>query len=115
MTTNNENLNLLYKSISVIEIVEKIRSCGVVWQQISPNSYQSSIVQGEDLWDISLVKNFQTEVVTLDFRKNNGYVFSIDSNSDANLTSMYSDMEGEEELKKDQQLLRDITSIPSCP
>jgi hypothetical protein len=81
---------------------------------VSPNTYLSTYIVGEDVWDLNISKNYHNGVITIDFRKNTSYFYSIDSDVDADIIQLFKDIEGDEEFQKDRQLLRDITSIPTC-
>lgn len=114
MTTNNEELDKIYRRSTILEMVEKIKSCGMVWNKVSPNTYQSTYVVGEDVWDLNISKNYHNSVVTIDFRKNTSYFYMIDSDVDPEILVMFEDIEGDEDFQKDRKLLSDLSKMPDC-
>jgi hypothetical protein len=114
MTTNNENLDLIYRRVSILEMIEKIKSCGMLWHKVAPNTYQSTYIVADDVWDLNISKNYHNGVITIDFRKNTSYFYTIDSDVDSGIKQLFEDIEGDEDFQKDRQLLRDVSGIPTC-
>ena len=114
MITNNENLDVVYRRVSILEMVEKIKSCGMVWNRISPNTYQSTYIIGEDVWDLNISKNYRSGVITIDFRKNASYFYTIDSDVDSGILEIFEEIEGDEDFHRDRQLLMDVSAISTC-
>lgn len=108
----NEVLRELYGKITVLETIEKLRNCGLVWNQISVNQYKSTVQQGTDVWDLHLTKMPSKTVI--DFLKNSQFVITISSEEDANVASLFDEIEVDQDYEKDKELLRDIQALEGC-
>lgn len=115
MTTNNENLDFLTRKIFILEIVEKIKNCGMMWNHVSSNSYQISYQTNNELWHITISKNYSSGIVTLDFSKNNTFFLSINSEIDENVIQIFNEIDVDEDYNKDKEILKEISLIPICP
>lgn len=111
MASNISELTYLYKKISVVEMVEKLKNGGIVWNQVSLYQYRATYFQGTDCWDMFLTKMPNQSTVTLDFKKNLKFFYSINSDSDPNVATLYNEVIGDEDFEKDKSLMDDITQM----
>lgn len=111
--TNEQTLNEVYKRITAYEMVQKLKNCGVVWDQLNTVQYQATIEQGDHVWDIFLTK--AQDRVVLDFRRNMSFFFTMDSNSEPIVDEMFREIEGDDDFERDRALLRDMGKLrPGC-
>lgn len=111
--TNLDDLNYLYQRISILEITEKLKGCGVTWTQVRPAQYRATVSQGGKIWDLSLSKNVNGKII-LDFRRDGSYFFSVTSDDNDYMPTLYEEVEGDENFQKDQELLKDISGLSGC-
>jgi hypothetical protein len=95
-------------------MVEKLKNGGVVWNQVSPYQYRATYFQGVDCWDMFLTKMPNRATVTLDFKKNMKFFYSINSDSDPNVAALFNEVIGDDNFDKDRALMRDITQRRTC-
>ncbi len=112
--TNNDELNYVYRKISVYEMVEKIKSCGIIWSQLNTYQYKTTIEQNNDIWDLVISQMITNDIVVIDFKKNGSYYYTINSQEDPNLIIMFQEIQGDEDFKRDQKLLSDVTTFEGC-
>ena len=108
---NLEELNYLYRKIVVAEMVEKLKSGGVVWDRLTPYQYRSTVFQGGDCWDMYLTSLGGS--VVLDFRKNARHFYSVNSSDDLTVASLYQEL-ADDGLCDEQSLLADIQQFEGC-
>lgn len=124
----NNNLNSLKdinSRISILEMIEKIKNGGIVWQRTGNFSWKTIQKQDGDIWEMvisrqqdnyagtpefSESKNLTSERVVLDFKKNNNHYFSIDSYFDSNIFELYNELAGDDDYLKDKLLLLDLNN-----
>lgn len=111
--TNQDDLKFLYRKISVLEMTEKLKSCGVLWNQVGPVTYRAEISQDDHVWEMNLTRDTNGRVV-MDFRRDAVYFYSISSDDDSYLVELFNAIEGDEAFEKDQELLRDISDMEGC-
>lgn len=114
MATNQETLTELYKSIAVMEMMEKMKACGVVWNKIAPHQFRTEWQQGSDYWDIFLTKMPNGSTITMDFVKNLQHYYSVVSDKVGNLHAMYEELIDNDEYEKDKELMRAVQQIEGC-
>jgi hypothetical protein len=112
MASETEALKGLYKKIAVLEMVEKLKNCGLVWNSINPYQYHTVVIQDEDVWDLYLTK--MQEKVILDLRKNTLFFYSMNSEEESDLINMFDEITGDEAYQKDKTFLSDIQQAESC-
>lgn len=111
--TNEQTLNQVYKRITAYEMVEKLKNCGVVWDQLNTVQYQATVEQGDHVWDIFMTKS--QDRVVLDFRRNMSFFFTMDSLTEPIVGEMFREVEGDDDFERDRSLLRDIGKLrPGC-
>jgi hypothetical protein len=114
MASNNEELSVLYRQISIMEMIERVKSGGIIWSQITPYQYKSEFAMGSDYWDIYITKMPSSSIVTVDFVKNLRPLYSINSIAEPSIIDLYNDVVGDEDFCKDKALLRDIQTAEGC-
>lgn len=112
--TNTENLSLLYRKISVLEMFEKLKACSGDWVQFSPTQFKVSINQNNETWDIFLSRNPLAEKIVMDFSKNASYFYSISSDDEPSLVAFYQEVEGDDGFERDKEILRDVSAFEGC-
>lgn len=115
MTSNLASLDGLYLKISVLEAVEKAKSAGLVWTQVNPVQFRSTLQQGDHIWDLYLTRNAGNGKITLDLRRSGRFFTSISSDDDAGIRQLYEQAEGTPEFNLDQLLLKDLGATPDSP
>lgn len=115
---NLYQINSIQKKISILEMIEKLKSCGLVWQQQDTRSWKTIHNDGEAVWELTLTKvtdsesngdeNIKFDVILLDFKKNDSYFYTIRSDQDLNLLEMWDEIVGDAEFEKEESLLRDL-------
>lgn len=115
MNTNLDILNLLYRKVSVMEMVEKFKSCGLVWSKISPTTYKATNRQASVFWELLLTRKQGQEVlVSLDFKKDGFYFFTINSFQEPNLITFFNELEGNDDYLKDKEIIETLISLRRC-
>jgi hypothetical protein len=114
MANNLTELAEIYKQISVLEMVEKLKNGGLVWNKVSPYQYATTVVQGSDYWDMYITRLPNGEAVVLDFRKNANYFYSINSTFETYLTVLFNELEGDEDLTRDRDILAAVQQYDVC-
>lgn len=114
MASSQEILSDLYNKITVLEMVEKLKACGLIWSKVSSIQFRTTIQKNNDVWDVHLTKVPGTSSVVMDLRKNMVYYRSINSEDDPNLLVMYQEVEGDDSYDKDKALMRDVQQIENC-
>ncbi len=89
-------------------MIEKLKNGGLVWHKNGPNQFTTSAQQDGYQWTMYLTKQPTTSLITLDFRRNNKFFYSINSDDDADLVDLYNEIDTDEDLQKDTNLLFDI-------
>lgn len=111
--TNEQTLNQVYKRIAAYEMVQKLKNCGVVWDQLNTVQYRVTVEQGGNVWDIFMTKN--QDRVVLDFRRNMLFFFTMDSLTEPIVDEMFREVEGDDDFERDRALLRDVGKLrPGC-
>lgn len=111
--SNQDDLKLLYKRISVLEMIEKFKAGGLVWNQLGPAQFRTTVEQ-DAVWDITMTKNFLTGVVTVDFAKNATFFYSMTSEDDSGISTFFEEVVGDEDFQKDQDLWNDVSGFEGC-
>lgn len=111
---NLDYLSALNKKIIILEVIEKLRSCGNLWSKIRPYQFQSEVEQDGDFWVLTMTRNHITGRIIMDFSKNDEYYYSIDSVLEDFLLDFYREIDEEDELKIDKEILNHVSSIKGC-
>lgn len=114
MASNSEELSAIYKQISVLEIIEKVKGKGIVWSQITPYQFRSEFAMGSDYWDIYITRMPSASIITLDFVKNLRPFYSIDSDAEPFVEELFDEANSDEDYCRDKELLADIQSAEGC-
>jgi len=112
MSTNEDDLKFVYKKLAVLEMVEKLSSYMVNWTQLSTIQFECTIEQDNDVWDVVLTQN--TNAVALDFSLNGRYFYTLNSNDDPTIITFFEELVGDEEYRKDKDLLKDVIDFEGC-
>lgn len=108
--TNEQQLNEVYKRITALEMVEKLKSCGIVWNQVNSTQFSATFEQGSSVWDIFITNNISDGRIVIDFRKDMRFFYSMDSSQEPDLSEMFEEI-NEDDYRKDRALLYDITQM----
>jgi DNA-binding beta-propeller fold protein YncE len=118
---NLYQIDYIQRKISILEMIEKIKNCGLVWRQHDVNSWTTQHNDGEDVWDLMLTKVSDSEsngdkqikydVVFLDFKKNDSHFYTLNSNNESYLSEMWEEITGDIEFEREEKLLRDLHVI----
>jgi DNA-binding beta-propeller fold protein YncE len=115
MNENLDILNLLYRKVSVMEMIEKFKSCGLVWSKIAPSTYKTTHRQNGVFWELLLTKTqIQGSLVSLDFRKDGSYFFTIKSDQESYLVIFFDELEGDESYTRDKEILDTLSVLRRC-
>lgn len=118
---NLYQIDYIQKKISILEMIEKLKNCGIVWNQQSFNTWKTYHNDGGDIWELTLTKVTDSEsngeeqikfdVVLLDFKKNNSHFYSVSSSDESYLYEMWEEVSGDIEFDKEELLLQDLQLI----
>lgn len=108
---NHTDLTDIYRRASVMEIVQRIGNCDLGWTQIDPTNYRSTISESGSGWDLYLSWNPKNDIVTLDFRKDGNFFYSINSEADSTIKEIYSLIIGDVNAERDQEIFDELTGI----
>lgn len=114
MPSDNEVLASLYKQIAVLEMIEKLKGCGLIWNQISNYQFQAIVEQSADVWEIYLTKISAGSSVIMDFSKNGSFFYSLNSDDEPNIVNMFDEISTDEDYEKDKEIMRDIQQTEVC-
>lgn len=114
MATNIAELGSVYKRIFVLDMIEKMKDCAVVWNQISPYQFSTAVLKDNIIWNVYLTKMPNGSTVTIDFTKAGRFYYSVNSDDDANVEELFNNIAEEDIADKDDALLRDIQQFQGC-
>ena len=58
---NLYQIDLIQKKISILEMIEKLKNCGLVWSQKDTRSWKTTHNDGEAVWELTLTKVTDSE------------------------------------------------------
>ena len=121
MAENLYQIDSIQKKIAVLEMVEKLKSCGLTWTQQDSLVWKSFYNDGGNFWEMILTKqsgsvsngekSLTIDYVVLDFKKNDNHFYTISSEDDENILEMWMEIVGDVEHLKEERLLRDIQTL----
>jgi hypothetical protein len=114
-TLNLNELDILYRRITALELIERFKNCGLIWQQVSPWAYTLTYKYEGDIWDITFTRDVTHNVSHfMEFNRNGFYYITLSSIEDVDLVSFWNEMEDYNNFEKDKLLLRDLTKMKDC-
>ncbi len=112
--SNSQILESLYNQIAVLEMIEMMQNCGLVWNKISPTQWQSTLVIGNDVWDIYLTQMPTFNNVIMDIRRNTVFFASLNSNDLSFISDLFNQIETNDDFAKDTSFLQDVQQFLEC-
>ncbi len=112
MNTNEDNLKFVYQKLSVLEMVGKLSVSTVDWLQLSTAQFKCTIEQNNDVWDIILTQ--KPDLVSIDFSKNGRFFHTLTSNDEPLIVSFFEELVGDEDYRRDKDLLKDVIAFEGC-
>jgi hypothetical protein len=111
--SNLSEIDALYKQIFVLDMIEKMKSCSMIWSQVSNTQYSTKLISSSITWNVVLSK-LPNGSVTLDLAKNGKHFYSINSGDNAKVAELFVELDDNEDELKDEALLRDIQQLVGC-
>lgn len=76
---NLYDIDYLYPRILILEMIEKTKGCAVVWDQITPTTYQTHWSVSNRYYDVTMT--YLRNTYRVDFIRNGRSVLNIDANN----------------------------------
>lgn len=114
MATNINELGEIYKKIFVVSMIEKLKNCSVVWNKTTPVNFSSELIIDNIVWNISLFRTPNQSSSTLSFFRNSKLFYSISSDLNPDVESLYNEVDQFESVQNESILLKDIQNLNGC-
>lgn len=111
MTTNTEELGALYKRILALEIVEKLKSCALIWNKTGGTRYKTVFQMDGHWWDVFLTKTTNLSTIVLDFKLDARYFCSLTSDDEPGVLDLLENIEFD---RRQFDFFRDIQQVEGC-
>jgi hypothetical protein len=91
MATNADELEILYKKILGLEMISRMKICGVRWDRTAPNQFMTSFDEDSHFWKAHLTNTGSN--IILDFKRDAILYYSITSEIEPSIEELYKELD----------------------